>query len=61
MIMYKLGRGPLGDATYKISKLYAFHFQRRILKFVFFVPMVQLVTPRTGPVLSLGALYEQTW
>ena len=25
----KLGRSPLGDATYQISKLYAFQFQRR--------------------------------
>ena len=60
--MNKLGRGPLGDVTYQISKLQAFHFQRRrILKFSFFVPTVQLVTPRAGPVLTLGASCEQTW
>ena len=40
--MNNLGRGPQGDATYKISKLYAFYFKRRkILKFSFFVPMFQ--------------------
>ena len=56
--MNKLGRGPLGDATHQISKLKVFHFQRRkILKFVFFVPMLQLVTPRAEQVLTLGASY----
>ena len=59
--MNKLGRGPLGDATYKISKLSAFQFQRRIVKFVYFMPMFQLVTPRVGPVLTPGVSYEQTW
>ena len=30
----KIGRGPLGDATYRISRLYALWFQtRRFLKF----------------------------
>ena len=28
-----IGRGPLGDATYQISQLYALWFQRRFLKF----------------------------
>ena len=60
--MNKFGRGSLGDATYQISKLYVFQFQRRrILKFSFFVPMFQLVTPWAGPVLTPGASYEQTW
>ena len=27
--MNNLGRGPLGDATYQISKLYSFYLQRR--------------------------------
>ena len=35
--------------------------QGRILKMGFFVPMFQLVTPRLGPILTLGASYEQTW
>ena len=43
----QLDRGPQVDAKYKISKLRAFHFQRRrILKIGFFVPMFQIVTPR---------------
>ena len=33
---------------------------RRIPKFVFLVPMLQLVNPRAGPVLTQGASYEQT-
>ena len=34
--MNNLGRGLVGDATYQISKLYAFKFQRlRFLKFNF--------------------------
>ena len=45
--MNKLGRGPLGDATYKISKLCTFQFQRRwFLKFSFFVPIFQTCDPR---------------
>ena len=55
--MNKRGRGQLGDATYQLSKLYAFQFQRRrILKFSFFVSMFELVTP----IMKHGALYEQT-
>ena len=53
--MNKLGRGPLGDATYQKSKLYAFKFQRRrFLKFSFFVSMLKLVTPGAGLVLTQG-------
>ena len=47
-----LGVEPIltqGDATYYISKLCAFQFQRRrILKFAVFVSMFQYVTPETG-------------
>ena len=47
--MNKLDRGPQGDATCKISNLYAFKFQRRrFLKFSFFVPMLKLFIPRGG-------------
>ena len=43
----KIDKGLQADATYQISKLYPFQFQRRrILKLVFFVPIFQLVTPR---------------
>ena len=57
--MYKLGRGPQEDAKNQISKLYAFQFQRRILKMGFFVPAIQLVTPWVGPILTPGA--SSTW
>ena len=44
--MKKHGRGLVGDATYRISKLYAFEFHRREnLKFSFFVYMFELITP----------------
>ena len=33
--------------------------EKKNLKFVFFVPMLQFVTARAGPVLTLGASYEQ--
>ena len=60
--MNKLGRGPLEDAIYQISKLYAFQFQWiRILKFSFFVPVFKLVTPGTAPVLTPRASFEWTW
>ena len=59
--MNKFGRGPLGDATYQTSKLYAFQFHRtRILKFSFFVSLFQIVIPETGPILTPGASNEQT-
>ena len=47
--MNKRDRGLQGDATYQISK------------FVFFVPMLQLVTPKQGPLFSQGSSYEPTW
>ena len=60
--MNKLGRGVLGNATYQISKLHAFQFERgRILKLVCFVPMFYLVTPEAGPILTPGASYGRTW
>ena len=60
--MNKLGRCPQGDAKNQISKVYTFQFQRkRILKMGFFVPMSQLVTHWLGPILTLGASYQQTW
>ena len=41
----KIVKGLQGDATYRKSKLYPFQFQRRrILKLVFFVPIIQLMT-----------------
>ena len=43
--MNKLGRGPQGDAAYQISKLYAFQFQRRILKIGFFCSYVPNCDP----------------
>ena len=60
--MNKLGKGPQGDAIYQILQLYAFQFQRRrILKMGLFVPMLELVTPGVGPVLTLGASNEEIW
>ena len=47
--MNNLGTSPLGDASYQISKLCTFSFQRRrILKFSFFVPMFRTCDP-PGP------------
>ena len=44
--MNKIDKGLQGDATYQISMLNPFQFQRRrILKLDFFLPMFQLVTP----------------
>ena len=44
--MNNLIRGLLGDATYEISKLCTFYFQRRKhLKFSFFVPVFQTCDP----------------
>ena len=45
----KIDKGLQGDATYRKSKLYLFQFQRRrILKLVFFVPLVPTCDPRGG-------------
>ena len=55
----KIDKGLQGDATYQKSKLYPFQFQRRrILKLVFFVPIIQLVTPEMGSVLTPKESYE---
>ena len=44
--MNNLGRSPPGDATYQISKLCTFYFQRRrILKFSFFCSYVSNMCP----------------
>ena len=58
-----LGTSPLGDASYQISNLCTFLFQRRrILKFSFFVPMFRTCdSPGAGPVLTPGVSYEQSW
>ena len=45
---------------YQISTPSSFREEKK-LKMGFFVPMFQLVTPGNGPVLTPGALYEQTW
>ena len=58
----KLGRGPLGDATYKISRFLALWFQKR--RFFHICPIyayVKHVTPSAGPFLAPGVLFEQTW
>ena len=54
----KLGRSPLGDVTYQISKLYESSFREKD-----FVPMLKRVTPPPvmGPVLTPGASFQQTW
>ena len=52
--MNNLGRSPLGDTTYKISKLCTFQFQRRrIIRLSFFVPMFQTCDPRGGASFDL--------
>ena len=52
----KLGKSPLGDATYQISRLEALRFQRRRLFHVF--PCISLcktiVTPGVRPFLAPG-------
>ena len=48
----KLGRGPLGDATYKISRLYALWAQTR---FFHVFPYVKHGTPGVGPFSAPGA------
>ena len=53
--MNKLGRGPLGQLHTKYQSCRPSTFrEKKNLTFVFFVPMLQLLTPRAGPVLSLG-------
>ena len=57
--MSTIDKSLQGDATYQITKLYPFQFQRRrILKLVFFVPMFQIVTPGVGSVLTPKESYE---
>ena len=54
-ITHNLGRGPLGEAMYQISKAWAFCFQTR--RFLMFFPIwvyVKQVTPGTGTFLTPG-------
>ena len=46
----KLGRGPLGDATYQIPMLYTLWFQtRRFFSCFYILAYVKHVTPGVGP------------
>ena len=55
--MNELGRGQQGDATYKISKLWAIQFQRRrIIKFSFLVPMFNVWRSGRGQFKTRGIL-----
>ena len=47
-----LGKGPLGETMYEISKAWAFWFQIRFLKVLY--KHVKHVGPRAGPFLALG-------
>ena len=50
-----LGRGPLGEAMYQISKAWAFCFKtRRFLKFFPIWVYVKQVTHGAGPFLTPG-------
>ena len=50
-----LGRGLLDEATYKLSKTWAFWFQSRILLKVFLMLVyVKHVGPWAGPILAPG-------
>ena len=50
-----LGKGPLGEAMYQISKAWAFCFQtRRFLKFSPIWIYVKQVTPGAGPFFTPG-------
>ena len=52
----KLGRCPLGEATYQISRLYALCFQtRRYVMFFSVQVYVKHVIPWARPVLAQGA------
>ena len=57
--MNNLGRGPLGEAMYQISKALAFCFQtRRFLKFFPIRVYVEHLTPGAGPFLTPGLQFE---
>ena len=49
--LIKLGRGPLGDAKYKISRLSALWFQTRRF---FHISLCKTCAPLGGPFLALG-------
>ena len=60
--MNNLGRGPLGDAIYtkhESSVLSSFR-EEEFWSFPCLFLCFELVTPRAGPVLTLGASYEQS-
>ena len=58
----KLGRGPLGDATYQILRPWALCFQRRRYFHVFPISaFVKHVTSGAGLSLAPGAYFVQNW
>ena len=59
--MNNLGRGPLGDTTYKISKLCTFVVSEKKFKVFLLCSRFELVTPGAGPVLTPGTSYDQSW
>ena len=56
----KHGRGPLGDATYKISRLQALSLRHKEIMVSQF-KSVKHVTPLTGLFLALGASFNEVY
>ena len=46
--LHNLGRGPLGDATYQISRLYVIWFQTRFFHVFPYIGYVKHATPGAG-------------
>ena len=57
----KLGRGPLGDASYSIPKLKVILFQKRIFFHLFpNIGLSKTCDPEAEPFLAPGIYLEQT-
>ena len=52
----KLGRGPLGDATYQTSRLYALWFQTRRFHCVFPICLCKTCDLRGSPIFGLRGI-----
>ena len=57
-----LGKSPLDEVTYQISKTWAIWFQsKRFLKVLPMLVYVKHVGPRAGPFVAQGLQLKQSW
>ena len=57
----KLGRGPLGDATYQISRPMPCGSRQEDFFMLLYISLCKTCALRVGSILTSEAKFEQTW